>query len=135
MQYFTNNVRQKKISQKVSNFAKKLFTFFIIYDIILIERVNKSEENKMKDYKMKVYIVVDACSGEDYSCDDPTVLFVSTNKEEAEQFFEDEIYNWEDGMVNYDSHSYENEDDLIYECTDFEGDSHRIMKLISREVE
>lgn len=86
--------------------------------------------------KKTIYIVVDACSGEDYSVDDPTILLVTENKEEAKQFFNDEIDNWEDGMVNYDSDSWEGYGDeiLIYECTDFDGDSHRIMKLVSKEI-
>lgn len=81
---------------------------------------------------MKVYIVVDACSGEDYSADDPTILFVSSDYEEARDFFDDEISNWEDGMTNYDSSI--DIDKNIYECTDFEGDSHRIMKLVEKEI-
>lgn len=79
---------------------------------------------------MKIYIVVDACSGEDYSLDEPNVLFVSQNFKEAKQFYKDEIANWEDGMTNYDS----NNKGLTYECTDYEGDSHRIMKLVEREL-
>lgn len=83
---------------------------------------------------MKIYIVVDACSGQDYSVDDPSVLFVSSNKKETKQFFDDEIVNWEDGMTDYDSDTYEYNNILVYECTDFEGDSHRIMKLVEMEV-
>ena len=84
---------------------------------------------------IKVYIVVDACSGEDYSVDDPTILKATTDKEEAKQFFDDEIDNWEDGMTNYDSNvdEYAN-GTLVYECTDFDGDSHRIMKLVEKEI-
>ena len=40
----------------------------------------------------KVYVVVDACSGEDYSVDDPTVLLITTDKEKAKQFFEEKIH-------------------------------------------
>ena len=84
----------------------------------------------------KVYIVVDACSGEDYSCDDPTVMFVTADLKKARGFFEDEISNWEDGMTNFE-HNVDEYDNgtLIYECTDFEGDSHRIMRLVEKEVE
>ena len=82
-----------------------------------------------------IYVVVDCCSGEDYSVDDPTVLLVTTDKKEAKQFFDDEISNWEDGMTNYDSNVDEYADGtLAYECTDFEGDSHRIMKLVEKEI-
>jgi len=85
---------------------------------------------------MKVYIIFDACSGEDYSTDDPTILYVSTSKEKAKEFFDDEVSNWEDGMEEYDSNIDEYADGtLVYECTDFEGDSHRIMKLVESEVE
>lgn len=80
---------------------------------------------------MKVYIVVDACSGEDYSVDDPTILFVTADLEKAEQFFDDEIANWEDGMENFDA----NVEGLVYECTDFDGDSHRVIKIVEKEVE
>jgi len=82
----------------------------------------------------KIYVVVDACSGEDYSADDPSVLLVTEDKQEAEQFFDDEISNWEDGMENCDSNITEFDDRVVYECTDFEGDSHRIMKLVAKEI-
>ena len=85
---------------------------------------------------MIVYIVVDACSGEDYSADDPTILFVSVDEKEAKHFFDNEISNWEDGMTNYDANCEEcyGENKFIYECTDFKGDSHRIMKLVKKEI-
>ena len=84
----------------------------------------------------KIYIVVDACSGEDYSSDDPTILCVTNSYEKAKQFFDDEISNWEDGLENYDSNceEYSGETKLIYECTDFDGDSHRVMKLVEKEI-
>ena len=83
----------------------------------------------------KVYVIVDACSGEDYSADDPTILLVTEDKEKAQQFFVDEISNWEDGMEDYDSGISAFIGRTVYECTDFEGDSHRIMKLVEKEVE
>ena len=85
----------------------------------------------------KIYIVVDACSGEDYSADDPTILFVSDSYEKAKEFFDDEISNWEDGLEDFDSNceKYSGETKLIYECTDFENDSHRIMKLVKKEIQ
>lgn len=80
---------------------------------------------------MKTYIIVDCCSGEDYSLDEPNILLVTHNKEEAEYFFQDEISNWEDGMENYDSDSWETKiGTKFYECTDYDGDSHRVMKLV-----
>ena len=84
----------------------------------------------------KIYIVVDCCSGEDYSTDDPTILFVSSNYEKAKEFFDDEISNWEDDLENYDSNceEYSGDTKLIYECTDFDGDSHRVMKLVEKEI-
>ena len=82
----------------------------------------------------KIYVIVDTCSGEDYSADDPTVLLVTEDEKEAKQFFDDEISNWEDGMENYDSDVNEYSEALVYECTDFDGDSHRIMKLVTREI-
>ena len=82
----------------------------------------------------KVFIVVDACSGEDYSADDPTVLFVSESPNDARVFFNDEISNWEDGMTDYDSEVTEYVDQVVYECTDYEGDSHRILKMVPMEV-
>ena len=85
----------------------------------------------------KIYIVVDACSGEDYSTDDPTILFVSSKYKEAKDFFNGEIANWEDGLEDFDSNceKYSGETKLIYECTDFENDSHRIMKLVKKEIQ
>lgn len=85
----------------------------------------------------KIYIIVDACSGEDYSTDDPTILFVGTDEKKAKAFFDDEISNWEDGLTNFDTNCNEgyNEIKFIYECTDYEGDSHRIMKLVEKDLE
>ena len=84
---------------------------------------------------MKIYIVVDACSGVDYSYDDPTILLVTTDLKEAKQFFDDEIENWEDGMIDFDNNIQNYEDGTaLYECTDFVGDSHRIMRLVAKEV-
>lgn len=85
----------------------------------------------------KIYIVVDACSGEDYSADDPTILFVSNSYEKAKEFFDDEISNWEDDLESYDSNceEYSGETKLIYECTDFDGDSHRVIKLVEKEIQ
>ena len=84
----------------------------------------------------KVYIVVDACSGEDYSNDDPTILFVSSKYKEAKDFFNDEIANWEDDLEDFDSNceKFSGETKMIYECTDFENDSHRIIKLVKTEI-
>jgi len=83
----------------------------------------------------KIYIVVDACSGEDYSVDDPTILFVTTEYNKAKDFFCDEISNWEDGMEDFDSYVNEYADGrLVYECTDFAEDTHRILKLVEMEV-
>ena len=86
---------------------------------------------------MKVYIVVDACSGEDYSCDDPTVLLVTADYNKAKDFFYNEIENWRpESGVSYDDDIIEHTDgELIYECTDYDGDSHRIMRLVIKEVE
>ena len=91
----------------------------------------------MKQLINKIYIVVDACSGEDYSADDPTILFVSSKYKEAKDFFNDEIANWEDGLEDFDSNceDFLGETKMIYECTDFEGDSHRIMKLVKKEIQ
>ena len=84
----------------------------------------------------KIYIVVDACSGEDYSVDDPTILFVSDSYKKAKEFFDDEVSNWEDDLESYDSNceEYSGETKLIYECTDFDGDSHRVIKLVEKEI-
>ena len=83
-----------------------------------------------------VYVIVDACSGEDYSTDDPTVLLVTTDKAKAIDFFSIEIENWRDGMTNYDDNETVYEDGtIVYECTDFEGDSHRILKLVKKEID
>ena len=85
----------------------------------------------------KIYVIVDCCSGEDYSVDDPTVLFVTTDAEKAKQFFVDEISNREDGMTNFETDISKCEDGLLYmcyECTDHEGDSHRILKLTEQYI-
>lgn len=85
----------------------------------------------------KIYIVIDCCSGEDYTTDDPTILFVGTDEKKAKAFFDDEISKWEDEMTNFDTSYNEGYGEIkfIYECTDFDGDSHRIMKLVEKELE
>ena len=87
---------------------------------------------------MKIYVIVDCCSGEDYSPDDPTVLFVTKDAEKAKQFFEDEIENWEGDLTDFDSNVSKCEDGLLYmcyECIDYEGDSHRILKLTEQYID
>ena len=85
----------------------------------------------------KIYIVVDACSGEDYGADDPTILFVSSNYKEAKKFFKDEISTYENDLEDFVSNCEEHsgETKLVYECTDFESDAHRIMKLVEKEIQ
>ena len=87
--------------------------------------------------KKKFYIVVDVCNGEDYSADDPTILFLGTDEREAKEFFDNEISNWEDGMTDFKASCDEGYDNIkyIYECTDFEEDSHRVMKLVEKELD
>lgn len=38
-------------------------------------------------------------------------------------------------MTDYDSDTNEYPEGLVYECTDYEGDSHRIMKLVEKEIQ
>ena len=87
----------------------------------------------------KVYVIVDACSGEDYSVDEPNLLLVTTDYEYAKQFFKDEISNWRPEDEEYDEFEdsvEEDGEDMFYEATDMGyGDSHRIMKLISYNIE
>ena len=84
----------------------------------------------------EVYVIVDCCSGEDYSTDDPTVFGVFEKFEDAKQLFDDEVDNWRDTLSeNYEDDVYEYEDGtMIYECTDFDYDEHRILKLIKTEL-
>ena len=85
----------------------------------------------------KIYIVVDACSGEDYSADDPAILFVSDNYEKAKSFFNHEISTYESDLENFDSNCEEHlgETKLVYECIAFDGDTHRIIKLVEKEIQ
>ena len=83
----------------------------------------------------KIYIIVDACSGPDYSTDDPTILFVTIDEKEARDFFDDEISNWEDGLEDFDSNVDEYADGtFVYECSNFDDHSHRVMKLVEKEI-
>lgn len=86
----------------------------------------------------EVYVVVDCCSGEDYSTDDPTVLGVFDRYTDAKQFFDDEVSNWQDTLSeNYEDDVYQCETGdtiYIYECTDFDYDEHRIMKLVKTNL-
>lgn len=85
----------------------------------------------------KVYIVVDDYRCEGYSGNDPAILFVSDSYEKAKSFFNYEITSYEDDLENFDSNceSFLGETKMIYECTDFEGDAHRIMKLVEKEIQ
>ena len=85
----------------------------------------------------KIYIIVEVYRCEGYSGDDPAILFVSSNYKEAKDFFMDEIANWEDDLEDFDSNceKFSGETKMIYECTDFDGDSHRVIKLVEKEIQ
>ena len=88
----------------------------------------------------KIYVVIDACSGEDYSADEPNLLLVSENFDEANQFFKNEIENWRPEDADDEDSGFEDETvkyqdgTIVYEATDFYGDSHRVMKLVTYEL-
>ena len=85
----------------------------------------------------KVYIVVDDYRCEGYSGDDSAILFVSDNYEKAKSFFNHEISTYESDLENFDSNCEEHlgETKLVYECVAFDGDTHRIMKLVEKEIQ
>ena len=85
----------------------------------------------------KIYIVVDDYRCEGYSGDDPAILFVSDNYEKAKSFFNHEISTYESDLENFDSNCEEHlgETKLVYECIAFDGDAHRIMKLVEKEIQ
>lgn len=83
---------------------------------------------------MTVYTIVDCCGGEDYTQDEPNLLFVSKNYNEAKTFFDNEIANWEGDLENYDSNVIERDNGFIYECTDYNDDTHRIIKFEKRNM-
>ena len=85
----------------------------------------------------KIYIVVEVYRCEGYSDDGPAILFVSDNYEKAKSFFNYEITSYEDDLENFDSNCEEHlgETKLVYECIAFDGDTHRIMKLVEKEIQ
>ena len=85
----------------------------------------------------KVYIVVEVYHCEGYSGDDPAILFVSDSYEKAKSFFNHEISTYEEDLENFDSNCEEHlgETKLVYECIAFDGDTHRIMKLVEKEIQ
>ena len=85
----------------------------------------------------KIYIVVDDYRCEGYSGDGPAILFVSDNYEKAKSFFNHEISTYENDLEDFVSNCEEHsgETKLVYECTDFESDAHRIMKLVEKEIQ
>lgn len=85
----------------------------------------------------KIYIIVEVYRCEGYSGDDPAILFVSDNYEKAKSFFNHEISTYEEDLENFDSNCKEHlgETKLVYECIAFDGDTHRIMKLIEKEIQ
>ena len=85
----------------------------------------------------KIYIVVEVYRCEGYSGDDPAILFVSDNYEKAKSFFNHEISTYESDLENFDSNCEEHlgETKLVYECIAFGGDTHRIMKLVEKEIQ
>ena len=90
---------------------------------------------------IKIYIVVEVYRCEGYSGDEPAILFVSDNYEKAKSFFNHEISTYEDDLENFDSNFDSNceehlgETKLVYECVAFDGDTHRIMKLVEKEIQ
>ena len=85
----------------------------------------------------KVYIVVDDYRCEGYSGNDPAILFVSDSYEKAKSFFNYEITSYEDDLEKFDSNCEEHsgETKLVYECIAFDGDTHRIMKSVKKELQ
>ena len=81
----------------------------------------------------KVYIVVECYSIENCSLD-PNILGVFEKFEDAKQFFDKEIDTWRGCLSeNYEDDilevNYVDGTRFIYECTDFDTDELRIMKL------
>ena len=91
----------------------------------------------MKQSINKIYIVVEVYRCEGYSGDDPAILFVSDNYEKAKSFFNHEISTYESDLENFDSNceEYLGETKLVYECIAFDGDTHRIIKLVEKEIQ
>ena len=85
----------------------------------------------------KAYIVVEVYRCEGCIDDDLAILFVSDNYEKAKSFFNHEISTYEEDLEDFVSNCEEHsgETKLVYECTDFEGDAHRIMKLVEKEIQ
>lgn len=85
----------------------------------------------------KIYIVVEVYRCEGYSGDDPAILFVSDNYEKAKSFFNHEISTYESDLEKFDSNCEEHsgETKLVYECIAFDGDTHRVMKLVEKEIQ
>ena len=85
----------------------------------------------------KVYIVVDDYRCEGYSSNDPAILFVSDSYEKAKSFFDYEITSYEGDLESFDSNCEEHlgETKLVYECIAFDGDTHRIIKLVEKEIQ
>ena len=85
----------------------------------------------------KIYIVVDDYRCEGYSGNDPAILFVSDSYEKAKSFFNYEITTYESDLENFDSNREERsgETKLVYECIAFDGDTHRIIKLVEKEIQ
>ena len=85
----------------------------------------------------KIYIIVEVYRCEGYSGDDPAILFVSDNYEKAKSFFNHEISTYESDLENFDSNCEEHlgETKLVYECIAFDGDTHRIIKLVEKEIQ
>ena len=85
----------------------------------------------------KVYIVVEVYRCEGCIDDDLAILFVSDNYEKAKSFFNHEISTYESDLENFDSNCEEHlgETKLVYECIAFDGDTHRIIKLVEKEIQ
>ena len=85
----------------------------------------------------KIYIIVEVYRCEGCIDDDLAILFVSDNYEKAKSFFNHEISTYESDLENFDSNCEEHlgETKLVYECIAFDGDTHRIIKLVEKEIQ
>ena len=91
----------------------------------------------MKNEGKIVYTVIGCMSGSDYSTDDAYVLGVFTSLHDALNCFgaeiasvepEEEGTNFEGNRIMYDY------GEIVYEFTDFDEDSHGIIKVVKTEL-
>lgn len=80
-----------------------------------------------------VYVLVGAFSGEDYNVDDPEIFGVYSTYEKAKKALQEVIKDYEPSED--ESADVEDSYEAEWECTNYDADSHVVIRIVAKEIE